>query len=441
MPYRHLLRPVRRGSDLDERAGGAQPRPLHFVRHALPRRDGAASVSAAASAVSWWRRSATSSGVTTEWAVPRRKGAARVCPAPRCGRWALCCSPLALGRGIVQPRRRRGRQPRRGAARCRADDRGSRRRHGGAGHARGVPRGAHGITLWTRSGWPWPWHRTCSACAGHRRRSGLRRPGLGLSPEVRTRRQRRGRGRGRALGARAVPAEAKEENAEVGGRGPLAGGLLELRLHIIMKKAFFAGRPGRWGQDGERMKTGNTTIYWANGHYTIITADSHAGGSHAAYREYLDPVYLEEFDAWRAKYRNAYKTSGHAAAPHLGQRHAQRSAGGRWRRGRSHLPEHHPSVLPELRPLRRAPRPKSTSVGSPASGPTTVGWWNSVGEFPERRAGIGQIFLNDIDDAIADVHSIKDHGLRGGILLPNVPPDVSGSDPSYDLASPAVEGH
>ena len=38
------------------------------------------------------------------------------------------------------------------------------------------------------------------------------------------------------------------------------------------------------------MKTGNDTIDRADGHYTIITADSHAGGSHAAYREYLEPA-------------------------------------------------------------------------------------------------------------------------------------------------------
>ena len=39
-------------------------------------------------------------------------------------------------------------------------------------------------------------------------------------------------------------------------------------------------------------------------------------------------------------------------------------------------------------------------------------------EFPDRRAGIGQIFLNDIDDAIDDVHWIKEHGLRGGSFCP-----------------------
>jgi predicted TIM-barrel fold metal-dependent hydrolase len=45
-------------------------------------------------------------------------------------------------------------------------------------------------------------------------------------------------------------------------------------------------------------------------------------------------------------------------------------------------------------------------------------------ELPERRAGVGQILLNDIDEAVRDVHWIADHGLRGGVLLPGVPPDA-----------------
>ncbi len=33
--------------------------------------------------------------------------------------------------------------------------------------------------------------------------------------------------------------------------------------------------------------------------YTVISADCHAGASHATYREYLDPAFHEDFDAWR----------------------------------------------------------------------------------------------------------------------------------------------
>ena len=52
--------------------------------------------------------------------------------------------------------------------------------------------------------------------------------------------------------------------------------------------------------------------------------------------------------------------------------------------------------------------------------------------FPERRAGIGQIFLNDVDDAIDDVRWIKEHGLRGGVLISAIPPDVDYVKPLYD---------
>ena len=41
--------------------------------------------------------------------------------------------------------------------------------------------------------------------------------------------------------------------------------------------------------------------------YTIISADTHAGGSHEQYREYLDPAWRDEFDAWRGQYKNPWK--------------------------------------------------------------------------------------------------------------------------------------
>ena len=42
----------------------------------------------------------------------------------------------------------------------------------------------------------------------------------------------------------------------------------------------------------------------SNEPYILITADTHAGGSHAQYREYLDPEYRERFDEWRGGYKN-----------------------------------------------------------------------------------------------------------------------------------------
>ena len=42
--------------------------------------------------------------------------------------------------------------------------------------------------------------------------------------------------------------------------------------------------------------------------YIVITADTHAGASIDAYREYLDPQYRADFDAWRGSYKNPAKS-------------------------------------------------------------------------------------------------------------------------------------
>ena len=44
--------------------------------------------------------------------------------------------------------------------------------------------------------------------------------------------------------------------------------------------------------------------------YTIISSDTHAGGSHAMYREFLDPEWRDEFDAWRGRYKNPFSDLG-----------------------------------------------------------------------------------------------------------------------------------
>ncbi len=54
-----------------------------------------------------------------------------------------------------------------------------------------------------------------------------------------------------------------------------------------------------------------------------------------------------------------------------------------------------------------------------------------VAEQPERRAGIGQIFLNDTEDAVADVKWCHENGLRGGVLISSVPPSCDWIKPLY----------
>src|ERR1700751_4090231 len=41
--------------------------------------------------------------------------------------------------------------------------------------------------------------------------------------------------------------------------------------------------------------------------YTLISSDTHAGANHKTYREYLDPRFHDDFDAWRDKYKNPWK--------------------------------------------------------------------------------------------------------------------------------------
>jgi predicted TIM-barrel fold metal-dependent hydrolase len=183
------------------------------------------------------------------------------------------------------------------------------------------------------------------------------------------------------------------------------------------------------------MQTGNNTIDRANGRYTIVTADSHAGASHAAYREYLEPKFLEDFDVWRAKYKNPFKD--------LGDNRRLRNWDNEMRQGQQEedgvvgeviFPNTVPPFFPSFVLFAAPPEPKDYEHR--LAGIRAHNRWltDFCDEFPNRRAGIGQIFLNDIDDAIADVRWIKEHGLRGGVLIPNIPPDVKWVRPLYDPA-------
>ena len=168
-------------------------------------------------------------------------------------------------------------------------------------------------------------------------------------------------------------------------------------------------------------------------HYTLISADTHAGANHETYRDYLAKEYVDEFDAWRNKYKNPFKDLTDKRRLRNwdnDMRNSQQEADGVV--GEVVFPNTVPPFFPSF--VLFAPPPGPEDYEHRLAGIRTHNRWlvDWCGEFPERRAGIGQIFLNDIDDAIEDAKWIKEHGLRGGVLLPNIPPDVKWVKPLYD---------
>lgn len=166
--------------------------------------------------------------------------------------------------------------------------------------------------------------------------------------------------------------------------------------------------------------------------YTVISADCHAGGNMEMYREYLDPAYLDEFDRWRGAYKNPFRDlQGGKRARNWDddQRIGEQAADGVV--AEVVFPNTVPPFFPTGALVARPPNPDEFEhrlAGIRAHNRWLVDW---CARHPERRAGIGQIFLNDVDEAIADVRWAKEHGLRGGILLPAVPDDAKHIKPLY----------
>jgi len=166
--------------------------------------------------------------------------------------------------------------------------------------------------------------------------------------------------------------------------------------------------------------------------YVLISADTHAGANIATYREYLDPKYRDEFDAWRAGYKNPQKE-------HLGgkktknwddtERFRDLEADGVV--GEIVFPNTVPPFYTNgvlVSPLPKPEQFERRLAGIRAHNRWLADW---CAAHPTRRAGIGLVHLNDVDEAIRDVEWIAKHGLRGGILLPNPPPDDKHLEPLY----------
>jgi predicted TIM-barrel fold metal-dependent hydrolase len=201
--------------------------------------------------------------------------------------------------------------------------------------------------------------------------------------------------------------------------------------------------------------------------YTVISADGHAGASVPMYREYLASRWHDEFDAWAQQYENPFED--------LAGSNAYRN----WDSARrvSELEADgivaevlFPNTIPPFFPSGAlvTPAPNRDEYAHRWAGLQAHNRWlaDFCADAPGRRAGIAQILLNDVDDALAEVAFVKEAGLTGGVLLPGVPPNheipplwsevyeplwtlcedlgvvvnhhSGGGLPSFDLADPAA---
>jgi len=180
--------------------------------------------------------------------------------------------------------------------------------------------------------------------------------------------------------------------------------------------------------------------------YILITADTHAGGSHAQYRECLEAKYREAFDEWRGGYKNP--SQEHYGTKKLRNWDLKVRTDDQLSQGvvgEVVFPNTVPPFFKKSIVTAQPPAPEDYELA--LAGIRAHNRWlaDFCAEDPVRRAGIGLILPNDLDEAIKDIAFIARSGLRGGVLLPLIPPDCPWLkrlyDPAWDRVYAAIQDH
>ncbi|MDG1463544.1 MAG: amidohydrolase family protein [Acidimicrobiales bacterium] len=192
----------------------------------------------------------------------------------------------------------------------------------------------------------------------------------------------------------------------------------------------------------------------ASEHHVVISADTHCGAGLWDYKGYLEQKHHEAFDEWARSIEEGQRRTAEAF------KDAERSPlnvgvdgdpvvdGNRNYDSARRLAEQEADgvVAAVLFPNTQPPfAPAAASqFEAPAYTQDMEARWaglkahnrwllDFVAEAPERRAGIAQIFLGDVEGSVTEIEWAAEHGLRGGILVPGTPPD-SPFEPLYSKA-------
>ena len=186
-------------------------------------------------------------------------------------------------------------------------------------------------------------------------------------------------------------------------------------------------------------------------HHTVISADTHCGAGLWSYREYLDAKYLDEFDDWakfmqqdnearKELFKDMERTPLEVGVDGDPEVFSYRNSSSAKRLEEQQadgviaavlFPNTQPPFAPPAATSFEAP-PYSDNFEHRWAGLRAHNRWlaDFVSEAPERRAGIIQIFLGDVEGSVKEIEWAAEQGLRGGILVPGAPPD-SPFEPLY----------
>jgi predicted TIM-barrel fold metal-dependent hydrolase len=168
----------------------------------------------------------------------------------------------------------------------------------------------------------------------------------------------------------------------------------------------------------------------ANRPYVIISSDCHAGANLRDYRPYLESRWHEEFDAWASSYSDAwagidteseYKAGVSSFLSPLNWDSAKRL---QVLESQGIVAEViFPNTTPPFFPngLLAAPGPRNQDeyerrwAGIQAHNRWLKDFCDAA---PGRRFGVAQLFIDDVDDAVAEIRWAKENGLSQ-VLLPS----------------------
>jgi predicted TIM-barrel fold metal-dependent hydrolase len=160
-----------------------------------------------------------------------------------------------------------------------------------------------------------------------------------------------------------------------------------------------------------------------NGRYIVISGDCHAGAEMRDYKPFLEARHHDAFDDWADHFVNPYGDLKRADA----DRNWDDTRRMRDLEADGVVAEVlYPNTIPPFYPKGSLTALTPTDddfelrlAGLRAHNRWLAAWCDA---FPQQRAGVGQILLNDVDEAVRDVHFVADNNLRGGVLLPGLPP-------------------